>query len=386
MTRLAPLALLTAALAVPAAAFADDSSPEGSGEAPAAERWHFAPIGYVRVAYEHTQQDPDLDFIGRTSGFRMLNARVGVEGSVLSAGVSFELTVDGAVDSDRQFNALEGDIDVELRDAWLRWDPCPWAGLQAGQFTAPFSREALRSTSDLLLSTRALGEEGILVGTGLELDAIVVDRELGLLLSPEEPIEAGPIGIDYGVALLNGNGSNELLNDNTAVAVAGRLELIFVEIAHIGGGVLHNQRTDGLAPNRFRERDLAWVADAGVEWEGLEVYGQLMRLKTARQTEGTPDREQQAWHAQVGYSIDVPHVSITPAYRFASVDPWAGTEASEGVSLDTFAVQHHTAGVRLEHAFATGSIRLHLDYTVAVEDESRSLDNNTFRALAQVAW
>lgn len=352
----------------------------------AAAGWSFDPTGFVRVAYENVQRDDSVDFVGRSNGFRLLNARIGVVGAWGPGDVSFEVTVDGAIDTDRSLNTLEGSLEVRLRDGWLRWDPVRWVGLQAGQFVAPLSREAQRSTGDLLLSTRALGEEGVGVGTGLELPAVGLDRELGAMVSPQTPVDLGPVQVDYRLAVVNGNGDNALLNDNNSVAVVGRLEVGILEVAHLGGGVAHNQRTAGLSPNRFVERDLVWVADAGVDWRGLEVYGQLLGVRTALQTEGTPDREQQAWHVQAGYAIPLGPVTLTPAYRYATLDPWASGGRATSAALETYGVEHHTAGLRVLRPLGDGDLRLHVDYTFTVEHPDRTLRNNLLRVLAQVSW
>lgn len=348
---------------------------------------YLSSFGYLRVGYKHTQRDEDYTFIGRTSGFQLANARVGIEGLIPSADISFRVAAEGASDVDRDVNALQGNIDIRLRHAWARWQPHTTVGVQTGQFVVPFTREAMRSTGNLLFIDRAVGEAGVAAGTGLESDGISPDYELGAMLSSHvDGIAIGPIGIRYFAALTNGNGTNAQRNDNNALATTARIEVGMPETFWVGGAIHTNRRTTGLVPNAFREQDLGWAVDAAFERFGLDLYGQFVRVTTSFPTEGIEDRTRQAWHAQAGYTVETPFFDVTPMYRFASLDPWLGADGGEGISLDTFDLAYHSAGVRFGRDFGPASVRLWTVYTVTVEDETRALRNNTAQVLAQVAW
>jgi len=348
--------------------------------------WWIDTFGYVRAGYDHVQQDPNFAFIGRNNGFVIHNARIGLHGGQPGWGFGFQVSIDGASDLRENVNDPQGDLDVRLRDAFVRYDLNQFVGAQVGQFKLPFSAEESHSTGDLMFVSRAVGLQGIPAGRGHEQEGLVIGRELGVMLSSPEPIRfTSGLGFAYYAAVANGNGSNELLNDNNSLAIAGRLELYFRDYVRVGGSYLINERTEGELPNLFEETDSGFSVDLLATWEGLELFAQYTALTTEFVTDGVRDREQSSLHAQLSYRFDQLPFDFAPAYRFAMFDPNGEAEAGDGSGLDSLDLTYHTAGLRIW--IPETPIVTNFNYTITGEEAGpRELENNRFEALAQIVW
>ncbi|MBI4511748.1 MAG: hypothetical protein HY698_19095 [Deltaproteobacteria bacterium] len=352
---------------------------------PPADKWEIAHFGVVRAGYDSVSEDSRYDFIGRNNGFALHNARIGLFGGNAAHRLSYELSIEGAVDYQEHVNTPQGELDVRLREAYVRYDPVPWAGLQLGQFKAPLAGEELRDYRDLMFPSRAVAQEGIPVGRGFQERGIAVDRQVGLMLSPSLPIFLGPFGVRYYGMIMNGNGANQLLDDNGKPGLVARVELLHGRNVKIGGAVLKNERTVGQLPNLYTEKDTGFAADAEVRFRGLHAFGQLAKVKTSFPTVGADDRTQEGFHVEVGYRLQLGPLPLTPAYRFARFHPWAGAfNPANGVNYDAFRLDYHTLGLRIEHSRLPMSG--YLAYTITSEPEPRDLKNNYLQVLGQVIW
>jgi hypothetical protein len=356
-----------------------DGADDGDGD------WDIGMFGYIRAAYEEVQDDPNFAYVGRNDGFVLHHARFGLEGSNSRYHLRWRLAMEGASDVANLINNPQAELDVRLRDAFVRYDPVDAIGIQVGQFKAPFSEEELRGAPDLLFASRAVGVEGVLPGRGQQTLGIDYDRQLGAMLSSRRPIEFGDsgLGVAYYLMVANGNGINQSLDDNGAVAFIGRAEVLYQDKVMLGVATARNGRTEGVLPNLFRERDEALAADLLIRVEGVELFGQIVRQTTSFQTVEVGDRQQLAWHVQAGYRIQAGALDLTPAYRYAYFDPFAagGSEAQENLEL-----VYHTFGVRLRHPEPRLGLSTYLNYTITQEHEARALNNNRFEALVQVIF
>lgn len=355
---------------------ASESDDEDDGD------WWLALYGYVRAGYDWVETDERFDFVGRTNGFVLHNARLGLQGGRGDWGLSFRLSIDGVTDLRENVNTPQGDLDVRLRDAYVREDPIEYVGVQVGQFRLPFSAEEMQSTSGLMFVSRAVGLQGVPVGRGREREGIVLGRDLGVMISPEAPIYFGGFGFAYYLAASNGNGANELLNDNNELALSARLELYWERLVRIGVSYLSNSRTEGDLPNQFDESDTGLSADLWFGWEGLELFGQLTTLDTAFDTTGAADRERLAWHAQVSYTFDQLCFHFAPAYRIAYFDDRG--EAEAGTLNGDRELTYHTVGLRVW--IPRSPVLANFNYTITGEVGDNVLDNDRFEALVQVEW
>lgn len=372
----------TAAASSKGAGIAPDTlqPPPSDASAPEKSAWDFSLYGYLRGGYDYTFKDGRYDFVGRNNGFVLDSARVGMQGRSTTYGVTFRISIEGASDVVTSSNTPQGSLAVRLRDGFARWDPVSFAGIQVGQFKAPFQEEELRGTQSLLFASRAVGVEGVAPGRGFQLPGIQLDRQLGVMISPIQPI-GGDVAVSYYLMVMNGNGANQLLDDNGKIGLVGRTELDILKYVRIGAGVFHNERRVGAPPNLYDEEDFGLTGDVSLNVAGLEALAAVTRVRTVFPTVGTSARAQLAYHLQAGYRFDIVRLQLTPAYRYAYFHPW---ESGGGGGFDAFKLQYHTFGVRLAHAKLP--VTAWLNYTLTGEEEGRTLSNDRIEILGQVTF
>ena len=337
-------------------------------------------FGYLRIGYDHTAKDSRYDFVGQNNGFVLDNARVGLDGAYLPYGIRFRIAVEGANDERSAPNTPIGSLSVRARDAFARWDPWDYGGIQLGQFKAPWQEEELRGTNTLLFPNRSVGIEGVLPGRGFQTDGIQLDRQLGAMISPAKPI-GGDVAVSYYFMVMNGNGPNQLLDDNGKLGVVGRVELGIFDYVRVGAGAFHNERRVGTPPNLYDEEDFGITGDLSVKVQGFQAFGYVTRLKTTYPTVGTSARVELAFAGQAGYRFELPSWFIMPAYRYASFNPW---QSGGGDGFDSFKVQYHSFGVRA--GLNKLPIQAWLAYTLTQEESGRKLDNDRLQFMGQVSF
>ncbi len=356
------------------------SQPGPQSSSKAKSLWELSPCGYIRFGYDHTFKDDRYEFVGRNNGFVLRGARVGLDGKFVPLNITWRISIEGASDVLTQPNTPQGTLSVRLRDAFARWDPFPFIGIQAGQFKAPFQEEELKGANTLLFVSRAVGVDGVPPGRGLETPGIQLDRQVGVMLSPSEPI-GGDVAAAYYLMVMNGNGSNQLLDDNGKFGIVGRTELGIYEYVRLGAALFHNTRTVGDPPNLYNEEDFGLTGDLTVKVAGLSVLGAVTRLRTVFPTVGTSARAQLAFHGQAGYRIELPYSFVMPAYRYAYFHPW---QDGGGAGFDQFKLQYHTFGIRT--GLTKLPVQAWINYTLTVEETGRKLGNDRIEILGQVTF
>jgi hypothetical protein len=342
--------------------------------------WELNPFGYVRIGYDHTMEDARYEFVGRNNGFILDAARVGLDGRANDWGLTWRIAVEGAADVQTSPNTPIGSLSVRLRDAIARWDPIKWIGVQAGQFKAPFQEEELRGTNNLMFVTRAVGIAGVLPGRGIQTPGIQLDRQVGVMLSPGRPI-GGDLAVTYYAMVMNGNGQNQLLDDNGKVGFVARSEVNYLTYVKVGAALFNNDRTVGTPPNLYNEEDLGLTGDVAVKVAGLDIFGSVTRVHTVFPTVGTSARVQLAWHAQAAYKIELPYWFIAPAYRYAYFHPW---QEGGDENFDAYRLTYHTFGIKA--GLSKIPVVAWLNYTLTTEGEGRKLDNDRIELLGQVTF
>src|SRR5262249_11682407 len=145
------------------------------------------------------------------------------------------------------------------------------------------------------------------------------DRSLGIALhSGDMPLGTRRLTARYALMLANGNGQNQLLNDNSRPAVFGRVELALwgadgpppariapmrartdggrLPIVGIGVAAQYNQRTAGNLPNLINESDTGAAFDLIAALYGLDLEAGVLYLRTHHDTlANTPDLERFGW-------------------------------------------------------------------------------------------
>lgn len=388
------LAMLAAsnAFAAPTSAESDSLAPSppppeppkpAEGAAPPPKPiWDYGIFGYARLGYDHTFEDERYDFVGRNNGFILDSARVGVQGRSDEYDFVFRVSMEGAADVRTSTNTPQANLSVRLRDAFARWDPFTFLGVQVGQFKAPWQAEEIRPIPDLMFASRAVGVDGVLPGRGFETPGLQLNRQLGVMLSPIKPIGAGAFGVSYFLMVMNGNGSNQLLDDNGRPGLVARSEIAYAPWVKVGAGLFKNDRTVGTPPNFYNEEDLGLTGDLEVKAAGADIFGAVTRVRTVFPTVGASARVQLAFHAQASYRFDVgSKLFVAPGYRFAYFDPW---QSGGGEGFEYFELLYHTLGVRFGHQKLP--IQTWINYTLTSEARSRALTNDRVELLGQVTF
>jgi hypothetical protein len=342
------------------------------------------PFALFRAGYDYVAEDPKVDFVGRNNGFWLESARLGFEAT--SGGITARLSFEGASGAQLAPNTPEGALRVSLRDAFVRWEIAPALAVQLGQAKAPWAREELRGVQERPFATNAIGFEGTPVGRGYDQPSLSLDRQLGLIVTAAKPLEAGGLRFDYAAMLANGNGRNQLVDDNGKPLVVGRVELGYLAFVTLGAGAYTNARRIGIAPNLFDERDLGLVVDLMSKVENLELFASYAQVGTTYPTTGAPDRKQVAWHAQATYRFEWAPMPFSVGYRIAHFSPFAqaGATLPGGANLADYDLDHHTLGVRFFHP--TLPLSLYANYTLTMEPNARSLANDRATLLAQFTF
>ncbi len=350
------------------------------------EGWDLEPYGFIRAGYEYVMNDARYDFVGENDGFILGSARAGLQGRSDRWGLSFRISAEGAADLRGVVNSPEGELGVRMRDVYMQWDFLSWMGLRLGQFKVPFMAGWLGRDGALPFASRAVGLDGVPVGRGFETPGIVYDRELGLRLGSPAPTYFGDFGLAYYLTAFNGNGANEILNDNGRLALAGRVELYYLDWVRLGGGMLWNSRTEGPLPDRFDEEDLGFSADVTVQAYGVEFVGHFTLVDTTFETVANPTRQRLEFHLQGGYLLPFVPIPLVVNYRFAYYDPWQNGGAGGGVDLSTFELLYHTVGLRIHHPAEALGLTAWLNYTFTIENAARQVDNDRLEVIVQLTF
>lgn len=348
---------------------------------PVAFRWR--PFGFLRAQLAAVRQDPDVAFVGRSDGFSLQNARVGVRGE-LGERARFEISIDGAVDERDRVNVPNGRLRVGLRDAYVELgelSALPVAlSLRVGRFEAWFDPDGYAGDTERQFVDRALESRGVSATEGWETAGLPPGRSLGVAVRARFwPRERGALA--RGGARLFGeatvmNGADEFAsgNDNDAVALSGALRLILPSRAWAQAAYRYNPRTEGDLPFQQEEVDSAFSLGAGLSLGRVSVAAGGVLQYTRFATTGGPN--QRAWgaHGQAMVRVLGGAVPLDAGYRFGVLDP------SSLVVTDR--VMEHSLGA----VFTVESLRarLQVNATHAVEQEARQLTNDRLEVVFEV--
>lgn len=165
--------------------------------------------------------------------------------------------------------SIEGTGSPLLQDAYAYLDYIPHARVTLGQFKSPFSVEQLEAIGSLPTINRSL-VTNMIVNPQL--------RDVGVMLSGAYRIKGSPLGVGYATALFNGNGKNNV-DDNNRKDWTGRAWINpFIPGLTLGGswymGDTKNE-TKSVPKDRDHQR---WGADfeyAPTMVKGLKMMGEF---------------------------------------------------------------------------------------------------------------
>lgn len=352
------------------------------------DRWSLAIGGYMRTAFTYIEADPDFELYGRNDGFQLLDARL-ITRADMDNGLGAILSLDAGSRLVRTApDSPVEELAMRMADAYIYYSPLEFLEFNAGQFKAPFDAEDLISAADLRFIHRSVANRGVQDVEGFNVAGMSQDRQLGVQARGTYPFdsddpEGGP-AVSYAAAVANGNGPNQSLNENDSLAYYGRAAFHWGDLISVGGAAFQNNQTFGEPPDQLDREVWGWTADVQLQTHGASLFANIVS-----ETRNVPELDQDPETTGLGYQIQVayeePNFGFQPAYRFAYYDP---TFDHGGQGQDDFfeydALFHHTVG--LNYNAQEYPVRLMANYTFALQEEQRRLDNDRLDLLLQLQW
>ncbi len=348
---------------------------------PARQGFSWRLTGVLRVASTVVQNDPNVQFIGRSDGFEVQDARVGMTGRY-GERIGVELSINGSLDSRERANTPNGELRVGLVDAFADLalgQDLTGLTLRLGRFLTSadpdqMSQDPVAQITGRAFVDRSLMSRGVRPTEGWETEGLAPTRSHGaaLRLDPGHVESGAKLGFELAVQ----NGANDLVtandNDAFALSVSGFVRLPRNSFVLAFGR--WNPRTIGELPLRQDQTDLDAAVSGLFHVGPIELAGGFMLRNTTFETTGGPSQLALGAHAQGMYSLptDLP---LAIGYRFGILDP------SNLVLTDR--VMEHTVGMIMRLTAIRS--RVLLNFTHVAEQAERQLANDRVEGVFEVA-
>ncbi len=328
-------------------------------------------FGYVKLDYSYVLPANQDALIGSNSGFRLINARLGVAMTPIER-LDVVLSVDGFVAQRSESNPLVGARGVEIRDAFAEYEVNRFLNLRGGQFKAPFNAEELLPDEALPFVTRSVVSEGLLPPDGMRTSGLSMSRQVGVQVASDRL--GNDFGVQYAAAVVNGNGANTLHNDNNAVTPVARVAFLYKDHVSLGINGFYNPRTEGVLPTRVDVNEIGYGGDVSLHFGGLDVVGMFLMTQTSFPETGLPAEQAMGGVFQARYLFE--SIGLEAGARFAYLEP------SDRQPFDQLTEASAMVGYRVKDFPA----RFLLQYTMRGEESGVAIANDGLDALAQVSF
>lgn len=274
--------------------------------------------GFTRIGAFYTLPLQDEGLIGGNGGFRFADARLALTYAPQERFV-FTVSADLAAPLPSTVDPTYGSRVFALKDWNVTLKAFKALHVKVGQFRPPYFAEMLTQDAKLPFVSRSIVAEGVSPPDAYgPRQGIVLDRQLGVQLSSEW-LGEGTVLFRYALGVFNGNGPNQLLNDNNAVTPVARAEVGFSELVTVGVNAFYNSRADGERPNRVGMNQLGYGADVSLATHGLRA---LVAFTANRYLYGgnvlPPDG---AWGLVGQLHYIHPGTKLEGAVRYARLEP-----------------------------------------------------------------
>ena len=286
----------------------------------------------------------DEDFKLTDNTFRMRRVRMSVEGN-LAKGLTYK---------------IQGDFSRSpmLVDAFLKYKPCNEFAIQIGQFKTPFSIESPINPVNLEIfdygeSVQKLVGYSDVCGVGS------LGRDLGIMatgsLFPVETQNGEKFGIiDYSIGVFNGNGANQLDNNNRK-DVVGRLELHpGLKALTLSGSYYYGKYTKDDNVNCTRNR---WAAGAQYNDGKFVLRGEYISGTTGVAPTVIPEDlgyfNSNGYYGVIGYNLQAGEQKIMPVLRY--------DHFTKDASIEKGGTNWYTVGINY---WPLKSLNFKLDYSL----------------------
>ncbi len=274
--------------------------------------------GFARVAVGYTFPFRDQQLVGGNGGFRLAEFRLGLDFHPIEK-FSVYTSVEFAAPLVDPTDPLSGRRVVELRDAYVQYDVADAFRVRAGQQRPPYYAEMLLADGAIPFVNRSVLANGISPPDGFGPRTFLApDRQLGVQVFSKRMGGEG-LGFKYAVGVFNGNGQNQLFNDNNSVQPVARVEVDYMQHVTLGLNGYYNQRTDGLRPNQLSANQLAYGADLSAHGYGFSGLLAVLGRSSTYSYAGLPPDSGLGALAQVRYFHE--KTGLEAAVRGAVYDP-----------------------------------------------------------------
>lgn len=274
--------------------------------------------GFARVGLFYTFPFRDEQLVGGNGGFRLADFRLGLDFHPIekfSVYTSLELAAPLVDPND----PLSGRRIIDLRDAYAQYDLCPGFRIRVGQQRPPYYAEMLMADGAVPFVNRSVLANGINPPEGFgPRNYLAPDRQLGVQFFSKR-LGSELLGFKYAVGVFNGNGQNQLFNDNNSVEPVARVEFDVKQIVTLGLNGYYNQRTDGVRPNRLTTNQIAYGADLSATGYGFTGMLAFLGKSSTYSYGGLPPDSSLGALAQVRYFHE--QTGLEGAVRGAFYEP-----------------------------------------------------------------
>lgn len=240
----------------------------------------------------------DSDNLSVDNTFRIRRARAFVRGDATPL-VSYYLLAEFAGSSATLQNA----------EIHLKFDPM--ATLRVGQMKYKFTREGFESAAAMPFITRANVVEAVWIQAGRSGGA---GRDIGVELMGKTK---SPIGIEYALAVYDGNGPNTTDNNNNK-DIFGRLILTPTPGLEIGGSFF-----TGKEGTTTKLDVQGWGLDAQFTRGPIRVRGEYVKGEFDNATGAATEPE--GWYIMAGYKV-LPNLELLARYDFVDLNTNAAAQ------------------------------------------------------------
>jgi hypothetical protein len=273
--------------------------------------------GYARLGVFYVVPFRNDDLVGSNGGFRMADLRLEVSFRPVDKFVA-TVSVDGSAPIVDPLDPLSGQRVLALKDAFVEYDFCKGAHLQVGQFRPQYYAEML--TGDALISfvSRSLLAYGVSPPEGYgPRTGLAPDRQVGLQLASARLGDT--FGLRYAAGVYNGNGLNQLFNDNNGVMPVGRVAFDYNDKVSLGLNASYNVMTSGPRTARLNSNQLNYGADVTAKVWRLDVMAGFLGRRTSYSFPGLPSDSSMGAMGQVHYLSE--KWGLEAGVRFAWLEP-----------------------------------------------------------------
>ncbi len=274
--------------------------------------------GFARVGVFYAFPFREEQLVGGNGGFRLADFRLNFDFRPIN-----KLTVYASVEFAAPLvdpnDPLTGRRIVDLRDAFVEYEICKGLLVKAGQFRPPYWAEMLMSDGSIPFVSRSVLASGFSPPEAYgPRTHLAPDRQLGVQASSKR-LGNDTIGFKYAVGVFNGNGQNQLFNDNNMVNPVGRVEVDYAETVTLGLNAGFNVLTSGVRPNRLSTNTFDYGVDLEAHKWGFQLMGGFLGRSSTYSFSGLQPDSSMGAMGQLRYFHE--ETGLEGAARFAFYEP-----------------------------------------------------------------